>query len=99
MDDDKKTKWSWLLWLPLAGIAFPFLLFAGPALQALLMGPVNIWNSTNHAPPDTDLAGFYQVSETDRESLRNSDVFISDQSGFKLSADHTLQVIDLPTFD
>ena len=97
-----KADLRWMQWIPLALLAVPFLfiaLFAGPAIQSLLVGPVNIWNATMSEPPGPDLAGYYQLTDKDRKRLLQRGVNVSDQSGFKLAADHSLAVIDLPSFD
>ena len=89
-------------WIPLVLLAVPFLLlalFAGPAIQTILMGPVNIWNATKSAPPAVDLAGYYQLTDKDRKVLSQRGVSFSNQSGFKLAADGSLTVVDLPSFD
>ena len=97
-----KAELRWMQWIPLGLLAVPFLfiaLFAGPAIQTILMGPVNIWNATMSEPPGPDLAGYYQLTDKDRKRLSQNGVSISDQSGFKLAPDHSLTVLDLPSFD
>lgn len=71
----------------------------GSRLLPLVAGPVNIWNATSHTPPAADLAGYYRLSsETARIPI---DLAPSTRlrSGFRLGADHSLEVTGLPDFD
>jgi hypothetical protein len=93
-------KWFWLA-IPLGVLSVPFLPFAmmiGSRLVAMLIGPVNVWNMTTHAPSPSDLAGDY---EPDRNGARYlpSGVQLPAGSHFRLGADHRADVTDLPAYD
>lgn len=64
----------------------------GSRLLGVLVGPVNVWNTTWHTPSSSDIAGYYKLP---KGSARG----ISERSGFRLTADHRVEVIDVPAFD
>jgi hypothetical protein len=91
-------KWSWLLLIPLALFGIPFLLFAtmiGSRLLSILIGPVNIFNMTTRPPSASDVAGQYVLTDSSRQP---SGAKIPKRSGFRLGADHSVEVTDLPSF-
>jgi hypothetical protein len=101
-----KRKWLWLLLIPagviIVAIAIPFLLMAmliGTRLLSAVAGPVNFWNTTRHLPPMADFAGYYKLSERSWKDSKKLDAEVSRASGFRLGADHRMEVIDLPAFD
>ncbi len=98
-----KRKWFWLaLAIPVVIVSLPFLvicIFVGSRLLSMLIGPVNIWNSTKKPPSPQALAGFYQVARDQYFRDQASHLFISETSGLRLEPDHRIGVIDLPAFD
>jgi hypothetical protein len=83
-------------WHPLC--AFCFLAAKiGTELQSWLTGPVNVWNTTYGNPTAQDLTGYYQISH--KSDLQKRRIFASENSGFRLTADYKLEVVDLPAFD
>lgn len=68
-------------------------------LLMLVLGPVNIWNATRHAPRSADLAGYYQLSGNNLPSRVLRSGIISERSGFRLNANHTFEANALPSFD
>ncbi len=98
----RKRNLLWLMLIPVGVLSVPLLLFGmliGSRLLSILVGPVNIWNTTWHAPPVADTVGYYEFSEINwggHEPLRSEDL---KHSGFRLSANHTIEVIDVPAFD
>jgi hypothetical protein len=99
----RKRKLLWLLLIPVGVLSVPLLLFGmliGSRLLSVLVGPVSIWNTTWHIPPVADTVGYYEFSEINwggggHEPLRSEDL---KHSGFRLNADHTIEVIDVPAF-
>jgi|SRR5579859_15944 len=100
-----KRKWLPLL-LTIAVVAMiavgvPLLLFGmmiGTRLLSLVAGPVNIWNTTQHLPPISDFAGYYRLSDRSWKNSKELGAPVSKNSGFRLSADHRVEVFDLPDF-
>lgn len=98
------NKWWILPFLIVSGIigtifAFPLLLIVmmiGSRLLMIVLGPVNIWNTTWHTPPVSEIAGYYTVLETGRLPRG---ALVSKRSGFRLGADHRLEMTDVPDFD
>jgi hypothetical protein len=83
-------------------VAIPLLLVAmmiGTRLLSIVAGPVNIWNTTWRTPRVTEIAGYYRLSEKTRTAELPPGTFISERSGFRLGADHRIEVTDLPAFD
>ena len=98
-----KRKWFWLvLVIPLVFASLPLILIAmllGSRLLSILIGPVNIWNTTREPPPPEALAGLYQVARDKHFREQEPGLFLSEGSGLRLASDHSLDVIDLPAFD
>jgi hypothetical protein len=101
-----KKRWLWLL-LILTGIgmiviSIPFLwipLMAASRLLSIVAGPVNIWNTTWRLPRMADFTGYYKLSERSRKDSEALGAPVSKDSGFRLGADHRMEVFDLPDFD
>jgi len=97
-----KGKWLWMLLIPLAVCSVPFLLIAmliGSRLLSIIAGPVNIWNTTWHAPLVDDFVGSYEFSEIRWGGQPPVEDAVARRSGFRLNADHSAEIIDVPAFD
>ena len=101
-----KRKWLALLLIPsgIVGsiVAVPLLLLAmliGSRALAIMAGPVNIWNTTWRTPQDSEIAGNYGLAEGNVSRQLPTGAFISGQSGFRLGADHQMEMIEVPAFD
>ena len=80
--------------------AIPFLAIAmmiGSRLLMILLGPVNVWNMTWRTPPAAELAGYYRADPQSVGRLPPGSI-ISGNSGFRLTADHRIDVTDVPAF-
>jgi hypothetical protein len=100
-----KRGFQW--WLIPAGfvglvVAIPVLLLLmliGTRLLGIFIGPVNIWNTTWHAPSAAELAGDYGVGEAILQDRTASEAMRSGSTGFRLYADHRMEIFGLPDFD
>jgi hypothetical protein len=100
-----KKKWLWLLLIPagivLVVVGVPAVLIGmmiGTRMLSIIAGPVNIWNITWHLPRVADFTGYYKLSERGRRDSKALGAVVSKDSGFKLYADHRMEIIDLPDF-
>lgn len=83
-------------------IAIPVLLIGmliGTRVLSMVAGPVSLWNITWHTPPLTEIAGYYRLSGKGVRGRLPSGIVVSERSGFRLGADHEVEVVDLPAFD
>jgi hypothetical protein len=103
----KRLNKMWLLLLIpmgllMAAISLPLLLITmmtGTRLLSIFIGPVNIWNTPNHAPPPKDVAGIYTPDDASRAEWAREHITLSALSYIKLNEDHTLEVHDMPAFN
>lgn len=97
-------KWLWLLipGIPAAVLCVLFLplaLMMAGHLGGALFGPVNVWNSTDRMPSDTDVIGSYDYSESGSVNDEDPRVTVPSDSGFTLGPNHDLEVQNLPKLD
>jgi hypothetical protein len=100
-----KREWLWLLLIPtgaiMVAIGIPLVLIGmliGSRVLAMVAGPVNIWNTTRHLPPMADFTGYYQLTDRSWKESEELGAPVSRKSGFRLRADHRMEVFDLPDF-
>jgi hypothetical protein len=105
MSQRDRKRWLWLLLIPaipaaiVCVVLLPLALIVGGHVVGALVGPVNVWNSTTHIPPDAEIEGHYQISKDDSINIKNLNVEIPSDSAFTLGPDHRLEVHNLPNFD
>jgi hypothetical protein len=100
-----RKKWLWLLPIPAGvimvaiGISLVLMgMLIGSRVLAMVAGPVNIWNMTRHVPPMEDSTGYYQLTDRSWKESKELGAPVSRKSGFRLLADHRMEVFDLPDF-
>jgi hypothetical protein len=98
----RMSKWLLLL-IPLAFIFSPVAHFIviqiASRLLSIVAGPVNIWNTVWIMPSTEDVSGTYRLSEKSRQDALAMDIYISIDSRLTLTADHRMEVFELPAFD